>query len=178
MNGDLEKICENTKICKAVWVEERKYRVTASTCYGLYTYSCNKNPKWEKKCETHINPKTFVSKFTEHGKKMEPEARRIFIEKTRKHVIEVGLVVSRQNLWLAVSPDGVIFENGAPVEVLEIKCPFKGAQMNIKDAIDKEFKQCLDVRGEKYVLKQGNKYYGQVQLNMAVLNVKRASFAM
>ena len=110
--------------------------------------------------------------------KIEPEARRIFIEKTGKHVIEVGLVVSRQNPWLAVSPDGVIFENGAPVEVLEIKCPFKGAQMNIKDAIDKEFKQCLDVRGEKYVLKQGNKYYGQVQLNMAVLNVKRASFAM
>ena len=60
----------------------------------------------------------------------------------------------------------------------EIKCPFKGAQMNIKDAIDKEFKQCLDVRGEKYVLKQRNKLYGQVQLNMAVLNVKTASFAM
>ena len=50
--------------------------------------------------------------------------------------------------------------------------------MNIKDAINQQFKQCLDRRGEKYVLKQRNKYYGQVQLNMAVVNVKRASFAM
>ena len=95
INGDLEKICENTKICKAVWVEERQYCVIASTCYRLYTYSSNKNPKWEKKCETHLYSKTFVSKFTEHGKRMEPEARRIFIEKTRKHVIKVDLVVSR-----------------------------------------------------------------------------------
>ena len=50
--------------------------------------------------------------------------------------------------------------------------------MNIKDAINQEFKQCLDVRGEKYVLKQRNTYYDQVQLNMAVLNVKRASFTV
>ena len=84
MNSNFEKICENSKIFKAVWVEERQYRVTESTCYGLYTYSNNKNPKWEKKGETHINPKTFVSKFTEHEKRMEPEARRIFIGKIGK----------------------------------------------------------------------------------------------
>lgn len=27
------------------WINDRRHRITASRCYGLYTYNLNKNPK-------------------------------------------------------------------------------------------------------------------------------------
>ncbi|KAK0079019.1 hypothetical protein PV326_009004 [Microctonus aethiopoides] len=43
------------------------------------------------------------------------------LELSEKTVIETGLIVSKCNHWLAVSPDGVIFKDDVPVNVLEIK---------------------------------------------------------
>ena len=117
-------------------------------------------------CFSHVNLQTFTSKYTDHGLKSEPEARQAFIQKTGKKVIEVGLVVSQKNPWLAVSPDGVIFENEVPVEVLEIKCPISGKVLTAKSAMDKSCKQ-LGLRKieDQYFFNPKSKYYGQVQVS-------------
>jgi len=46
-------------------------------------------------------------------------------------IFEPGLLVSHENLWTGYSADGIVFESGKPTKLLEIKCPFKGATLDI-----------------------------------------------
>ncbi|XP_071566930.1 uncharacterized protein Lolal isoform X1 [Temnothorax nylanderi] len=174
----LQQICENTKLWYAYWHEERQYRITGSICYNLYTYTKNTKANWKKKCNDTFTPKNFKSEYTEYGKKTEGEARDAFKKKTSKEVIETGLVVSQQNPWLAYSPDGVIFKDGRPTELLEIKCPFKGKTMTIEDTVNNEVGKSLIKDKENIYLKEKHRYYGQVQLGMAVLNLKSTLFVI
>lgn len=64
------------------------------------------------------------------------------------------------------------------MELLEIKCPYKGKSMNIYDAIMYEFKSCLIIEGLQVRLKEKHKYYAQVQMGMAVLNLKNTKFVI
>ena len=111
-------------------------------------------------------------------KKTEGEARECFRKATNKDVIETGLIISQQNPWLAYSPDGVIFKDGKPSELLEIKCPFKGKSKDIHTVVQSVIGKVLIQEGENITLKKRHEYYGQVQLGMAVLNVKKASFVI
>ena len=54
-------VCQSTRMDYNSWKEERKYRITGSRCYGLYTYSFNKNPDWSKKSSKYFNPGEFKS---------------------------------------------------------------------------------------------------------------------
>ncbi|KAJ8679721.1 hypothetical protein QAD02_015508 [Eretmocerus hayati] len=65
-------ICEKTRNHFAEWLKERKYRVTGTTAYGLYTYFENNHSPddWEKKVVSFITPKDFSTEATEYGKKM------------------------------------------------------------------------------------------------------------
>ena len=78
----------------------------------------------------------------------------MFADLTKEMVIKTGIVVCQQSSWIAVSPDGVIFENGIPTELLEIKCPYKGASMPIDEAIEQEFRKCLDFSNNGIALKK------------------------
>ncbi|KAJ8913089.1 hypothetical protein NQ315_006590 [Exocentrus adspersus] len=78
-------------------------------------------------CPTRFAPKHFTNKFTEHGKKYEKEALRIYSKNHNNCVISTpGFIISETFPWLAFSPDGIIFNNGVPSKLLEIKCPFSG----------------------------------------------------
>ncbi|KAL1488169.1 hypothetical protein ABEB36_015127 [Hypothenemus hampei] len=83
-----------------------KFRITGSVCYGIYTYTRNKTPDWKKQVKKLFEPASFTSEYTEYGKNTEKDAREAFP-------------------WLAYSPDGIIISNGVPSALLEIKCPFK-----------------------------------------------------
>lgn len=171
-------VCRNTKLHYNEWHKERRYRITGSVCYNLFTYTSNRNPDWTKKCHDFFFPKNFRSQYTEYGKKTEGEAREAFKKISKKTVVETGLVISQQNPWLAYSPDGVIVKDGVLLELLEIKCPFKGKTKNIAETIEAEIGKSLVKTDEKIYLKQKHVYYGQVQLGMAVLNVKKMSFVI
>lgn len=120
--------------------------------------------------------KNFKSQYTEYGKEKEKEARDLFVIATGCRVLETGLIVSKQNPWLAYSPDGIIFDDNKPLALLEIKCPFKGKNMTVWVAIKHEFSRCLDFSGENLSVKKKHKYYGQLQLGMAVINVQVSYF--
>lgn len=123
------------------WHRQRKYRVTGkktdifmniskiciiySTGSRIYIFTYSKND-WNGKSLKYFYGKSFSNKFMKHGIVHESDAREAFSKQTCSVVIECGMVVSQTNPWLGFSPDGVIFENNAPVALIEIKCLFDG----------------------------------------------------
>lgn len=179
MSGNFGKICEDTRNWYACWRKERQYRITGSICYSLFTYSHNKNANWVKKCQDTFFIKNFKSDYTEYGKNTEAEARKAFVESTKINVVEVGLVVSKQNPWLTYSPDGVIFDHFKPAALLGIKCPFIGKTENIEATVNNQVNKCLFKSNEQIILlEKKHRYYGQIQLGMAVLNVPFTYFVL
>lgn len=45
-HSNYEQVCLETITNVKAWQEERRYRISGSTCYNLYTYMSNKNPNW------------------------------------------------------------------------------------------------------------------------------------
>lgn len=52
-------VAVNSKFDKNLWQQERQFRITASRCYSIFTYSKN---DWIKKAATYFWPKGFTSK--------------------------------------------------------------------------------------------------------------------
>lgn len=177
---NLEDLCERTKNWYAHWMKERLYRITGSICYSVYTYTKKKrsDQEWVDKCKKTFTVKDFKSDILDYGKTTESEARDAFRRLFKLKVIETGLIVSKLNPWLAYSPDGIIIEDNKPTAVLEIKCPFKGKTADILETVASQYKGCLTTEGENIVMKEKHAYYAQVQLGMAVLNVKQAYFVI
>ncbi|KAK4887166.1 hypothetical protein RN001_003437 [Aquatica leii] len=112
---------------KTAWHVNRKYRVTGSRIYEIFTY---KGSNWENKSEMYFNLKYFNTKYVSHGLKEEESAINEFTKHTSLHVEQIGLIISYSNKWLGYSPDGVIFEDITPVALLEIKCPYSEQKRN------------------------------------------------
>lgn len=172
------EICEKTKAYYDEWIRQRSVRITGSICYGLYTYTKNKHPDWSKKFEDVFHPKNFKNIYTEYGKVTEEKVRKSYIAATHNKVLCPGLVISACNPWLAYSPDGVIFKDNKPIASLEIKCPFIGKKCNISETVKSCIGKLLTQETENIYLKKRHAYYGQVQLGMAVINVKVADFVI
>ncbi|KAJ8909641.1 hypothetical protein NQ315_015333 [Exocentrus adspersus] len=132
------------------WHIQRKYRVLV---YMIYI-------RIQK-----VTGKVKHNKYTKHGIKYESDAREAFVKQTLFHVVECGY-----------SPDGIIFEGKRPVALLEIKCLYEGATHTISEVVSKT--KYLEKCGSKYRLKEKHKYYGQIQLGMALLNVERCYFVL
>lgn len=124
-------LAEMTKNDKLIWHYERKYRITGSRCYDLFTYS---KGDWAKKCLDYLNPKKLTNRFILHGIQNEGVAREAYISATESSVGETGLIVSKIHPWMGYSPDGVILnKNGVPIKLLEIKCPYIGKEASAED---------------------------------------------
>lgn len=70
-----------------------------------------------------IIPDGFTSEAMKHGILFEPEAIRVYEETTGQKVQEVGFCVHDKHPFIAVSPDGLIKENGTYIGAVEVKCP-------------------------------------------------------
>lgn len=111
-----------------MWHEMRRFRITGSRCYGLYTYS---RGDWQKKSEGYFWPKQFTNRFVQHSIKYENCVRNCYQSIFNINVVQTGFIVSPKNPWLGYSPDGVIFSNGILVKLIEIKCPYKGVNLKL-----------------------------------------------
>nr|CAI5817983.1 unnamed protein product [Callosobruchus analis] len=150
-----------------IWKQERQFRITDSRCYSVYTFA---KDKWSTMTRNFFWPKPFTSRYTDHGIKYEKEALIKYTRSNNYKVIELGLVICKQLPWIAYSPDGVVMADGAPTRLVEIKCPYDGVD---NDAIN-FIHTCayLEINsGTGITLKTNHKYYGQVQLGMAILNL-------
>lgn len=120
-----EEVIETISMCQSSpeWHKARKFRITGSRCYEIFTY-CGTD--WEMKSKKYFWPKSFTNKFVRHGLKYENMARTSFITKTGETVVECGMITSSANKWLGFSADGVVLNNGQPTALLEIKCLYAG----------------------------------------------------
>lgn len=177
--ADTFHICKETKKFYSIWQNERKIRITGSRCYELYTYRKNAKPDWQKKALKYFNPSTISNAAVNHGLKFESDARRAYEKSTGVNVFQCGLVVPENNPWLGYSPDGVIFENDKPVKLIEIKCPYEGKSLSMNDIISNiNYVQTNPKKKNILTMKKNHKYYGQVQLGMGILNIKKTDFIL
>lgn len=158
----------------SVWHQERQYGVTSSRCYDIFTYSKH---VWEMKSMKYFWPKKFTNKYVRHGAQQASHARNCFKKLYSVNVVEFDFITSHSNPWLGVSPDGVIFHENEPVGILEIKCHFEGAVKPIEELLE-AIKYIQKKNENTYVLKENHKYYAQVQLCMAVLNLNICKFVL
>jgi YqaJ-like viral recombinase domain len=156
-----------------VWRKERQVRITASNCYQIFTYSKNRNADWTKKFN-NIN-KGFVTEATEYGKTTEKLAfQRYQIDEPL--VKMAGLCVNPKQPWLGCSPDGVITSKR---RIIEIKCP-KAFEKNSVSLKECKFLRCdpQQTGPPKFSLKTKHAYYGQIQLNLYLLNCESADLVI
>ncbi|OXU17293.1 hypothetical protein TSAR_003240 [Trichomalopsis sarcophagae] len=180
LSHNLQTISENTKDHYDHWIRERQYRITGSICYRLFTYTKLRRSvvAWKKKFQSTFAPKNYKTAAMEHGNLSESEARNAFRKVVNSEVVEVGLIVSRLNPWLAYSPDGILIKQNKPIALLEIKCPMAGKSAGIQKTVNSQMKKCLVQVGENIILKEKHAYYGQIQLGMAVLNLLLTYFVI
>lgn len=166
-------ICMDTQCNRQKWFDARQFRITGSRCYRIYTYSSNTNAQWEAKSLNFFYPKAFNATVAmKHGIAEEGNARKAYVEEMKLEVFQFGLIVPKENPWLGYSPDGIVFENGKPVKLIEIKCPLSGKEKTIQDILaDLKF-----IKFPEMKLKEKHAYYGQVQLGMAILNLEMTDF--
>ncbi|CAN7977786.1 unnamed protein product, partial [Ixodes persulcatus] len=145
-----------------------------TTCYSLFTY---KQADWERKVRSTMQPSFRGNAATAYGQRCEPKAREKYVTTNNGDVFTCGLVVCPKNPWLGCSPDGVVFEDGRPAKLLEIKCPTKGQTMTAKallatcDFLEKN-------EAGTYTLKKRHTHYAQVQLGMALLDVRKCDLVI
>ncbi|KAI4455401.1 exonuclease phage-type/recb c-terminal domain-containing protein [Holotrichia oblita] len=151
------------------WKNIRQLRITGSRCYSLYTFKDD----WIKKAENYFWPKEFSSIYTSHGNFFEKHALAAYKNKTQCDIWVPNFVVPKLFPWLGVSPDGVSFVHGQPTQLLEIKCPYSRKDLSAHEFMDGCSYINVSDTGE-LVLKENHQYYAQVQLGMAILNLKAA----
>ena len=133
-------------------------------------------------------PSSFLKSFLEakeysvlpvqlkHGRDNEIKARNAYIEHTKRNVRECGLVVNPSIPWLGASPDGLIFNPvNNTLAILEIKCPYTYRLCTVEEAAASSNFFASNVNGT-VVLKRSNKYYYQVQGQMALTGVVWCDF--
>ena len=150
----------------AYWLLGRRIRITGSVSYNLFTYANNKAPNWENKLNSIYDSNFKGNDATRYGQ----QAEKIAISVYGKYCLyfKTGLMVSPDLPFLAVSPDGIVFD-GCSWKLVEIKAPVLGKKMIAQNAI-RELKY-LELQYGKYTLKQHHPYFGQIQMGLAILNL-------
>ena len=165
------------------WATEREKRITGSTCYGLYTYAKNRGvepEEWQGKLSTMAKPFR-GNQATSYGKRCEKLALSLYSESVQDssaQVVQCGLVVPPNCPWIGVSPDAILFKDGKPHRLVEIKSPTAGAKLSASELLTQGKTQYVVFDGENGYLKPRHPYYGQVQLGMAVLTVSACDFVV
>ncbi|CAI6376996.1 unnamed protein product [Macrosiphum euphorbiae] len=163
---------------KSFWDHCRQYRTTGSRYYGLYTFNktFKTDEQWALKASRYFWPKLFTNKFVKYGLQYENIARDLYSKEFNTNILECGLVIDVNNPWLGYSPDGVIIdEYFLPIKIIEIKCPFDGKKLGIKDLLN-SLKYIVKHPNGSLSLKKPHCYYAQVQMGIVLLNVKECDF--
>lgn len=168
-----------------LWVNARKKRLTASN-FGNVIIRKSKPSESFLKNIFKSNDLSNVRAIN-YGKTNELKARQIYINKIKSTlnrdlmVEDAGLVVNPGLPFLGATPDGKVFDkyekNSDTFGIIEIKCPYKYRDCNIKEAaLNKDF--CLEIKKDtdEIMLKKKHIYFYQVQGQMALSGIKWCDF--
>jgi len=169
------------------WHAEHVGRITASVAPRAMNASKSITPdKFVRDIMRYNNKKERELRWDdprEHGLRLEPLARRAYMQHKREEGITVqveerGLIASGDYPFLATSTDGLITEEGMQGNgVLEIKCPVsKDTIQNL--AREKKNFFLLPTSNGGLELKESHPYYTQVQFEMAITGCSWADFVV
>ena len=143
----------------------------------MYTFTKRKewydDEAWNQKLES-----TFFSQFsgnaaTEHGNKSEITCLKALERKYPIFVSNLGFFVNSKYPWFGYSLDGIQGKD----ELIEIKSPVIGEELPAEQFSEKNC-PCLRLIGENLELKKKHKFYGQIQLGLCVLGLKKAKLVL
>jgi len=138
------------------WFSCRKNRISASKAHQILH---------ARKKETRLKyffGTTFTSKAMIYGQETESKAKETFESQTNCQVLPSGLVIKPFQSWLCASPDGLLPNEKA---CLEIKCPSSCQESEISVPYIKDGN-----------LVKSHPYYTQVQIQMYVTNFQECQF--
>lgn len=158
----------------SLWKIARKGRITASNFYRVFTKveTLKKHPTTctAALVNSLIDPPSLshlpqISKGLQNEKEAVAKVIQVLIDSGHKNVAirDCGLFIDSSEQFLGASPDGVIYCDCCEDMLLEVKCPSK----------DIDQLAYLDTRGH---LKRKSAYYGQVQGQMMVTQIKKCLF--
>ncbi|VDI43683.1 Hypothetical predicted protein, partial [Mytilus galloprovincialis] len=156
--SDVDLIERSTRLqsCSPKWLEERRWRLTASTFGEICKVTSRRNTN--KFCHSLFYGSNIQSKALSHGKNYEAKALKAFNLKFDKNAKRCGFYVSIDKSFLGASPDAIL-EDGQ--SIVEIKCPYNGRNEDVKPGPNFKFLQ-MDSNGN-IVLKESSNYYDQIQ---------------
>ncbi|VDI46737.1 Hypothetical predicted protein [Mytilus galloprovincialis] len=156
--SDVDLIERSTRLqsCSPKWLEERRWRLTASTFGEICKVTSRRNTN--KFCHSLFYGSNIQSKALSHGKNYEAKALKAFNLKFDKNAKRCGFYVSIDKSFLGASPDAIL-EDGK--SIVEIKCPYNGRNEDVKPGPNFKFLQ-MDSNGN-IVLKESSNYYDQIQ---------------
>lgn len=159
----IEILTRKQSKCK-LWKEVRKTHITASVAHSIA--STVKSGKMSvKPAQAIVCPKVFTNAAIRWGKSRESTAIKEYQEKTGNFVKNSGICIDPVIKYLAASPDGILSDNSA---VLEVKCPYKFRNC---PAAEVDYVQNIN-SFEKHP------YYTQCQIQMKVCNIPRCDFVV
>lgn len=159
------------------WKIQRSLRITASSCYKLFTYTFNQNPNWDRKISQYWSTATLKVQAVKYGVETEKLALDCYRSKRNPLVRKCGLVMKPGDCWFAASPDGV-----DPLSrlIVEIKCPLAGEKGGLLDLESNTAvrKYLLRTEAGQFLLNPRHAYYCQVQMNMWVFECNICDFVI
>lgn len=185
MSGKNIKLVEEltkTQHASWLWQKLRVGRITGS----IFKSACITNVKkpakstimkicYPEKCR-------FTSPQTSYGNKMEPTARKAFVESMQSKYTNfscnlTGLVIDPSCNYFAVSPDGTCSCDCCGSYLVEIKCPFSLASPHskIEDLLTLKSPYILCENGS-YMINRKHQYFYQLQIQMAVCRLQFSYF--
>lgn len=173
LNCNIEELEKKTRgqSQNPVWKQERKKRLTASNFGNICSMKETTDPtKLVKRLSTDIP----IFPAIAHGLKYEDSAIEKYSQIKNVKVEKCGLFVCPGLPFLACSPDGLILNENA---ILEVKCPFSGFENPPEQLpkIRKNFYCRLDSSG-KLILKKTHPYYYQIQGMLNITNKQYCDF--
>ena len=162
--------CDNSL---QVWSAERRKRVTASNVAKI----AKRRPttKVSSMVKQLLYTKFEGNTATRWGILQEESTNIKYLAEKQKSSPEItttqsGLVISKENPWLAASPDGLVTDpaENPPQGIVEFKNPYSVRDNTIQEATSSKKGFCLkldDTTGE-ISLKTNHEYYYQVQCTM------------
>ncbi|XP_065290814.2 uncharacterized protein [Dermacentor albipictus] len=158
------------------WHRQRMLRITGSKCHSLYRFLPTKECTWDQKILKYLT-KTFKGNdATRYGKSCERPATEEYTRKSGNEVTALGFVINPVIPWLGFSPDGVVFKNGQPSVLLEVKSPVRGKHAKICELIKEKKLPYIISDRENFSLRITHSYFSQVQLGLFLLNLQVAHF--
>lgn len=159
----IEFLTRKQSNCK-LWKEVRKTHITASVAHSIA--STVKSGKMSvKPAQAIVCPKNFTNAAIRWGKSSESTAIKEYQKKTGNLVKPSGVFIHPEINYLAASPDGILSDNSA---VVEVKCPYKYRKC---PAAEVDYVQNINSF-------ENHPYYTQCQIQMKVCNIPRCDFVV